>query len=97
MSTYGINKFNGKNLMKGTLTADFGKHLLKGSIVDTGKTLTIGAKIKSDASFTGKAKFNGSRGTSQGHFFGKDAASLAGIAEFKNKNLNTAFGGTKNK
>lgn len=97
-TTYGINKFTGNNLLTGTLTADFNSHKLTGSIQNSAITLTLkNTNIAPDtASFSGKAKIDDNLGNVQGHFFGNQAAALAGIAEFDNKDLNTAFGGTKN-
>ncbi len=81
--------------MEGFFDADFTAKTLTGELYGDVSTLTIDAKIKSDASFNGTAKFDTVAGKSKGHFFGNQAASLAGIAEFDNKDLNTAFGGTK--
>lgn len=92
----GINKFNGNNKLTGTFNANFGTHSLTGTISNSSLVLSISAFINtSDASFSGSALANGNFGTSQGHFFGANAASLAGFAKFTNRDLDTAFGGTK--
>ncbi|MDG6881396.1 Uncharacterised protein [Phocoenobacter uteri] len=97
-TTYGVNKFTGNNVMKGKLIADFDKNTLVGGIANAGNKLVIQAEIKpASASFDGDALFNGTKGDSKGHFFGNQAVNLAGIAEFADKDKNTAFGGTKNK
>jgi len=63
----------------------------------TGLSIAINASINSaDASFSGAAVANSSAvGTSEGHFYGADAAALAGIAKFANRDYDTAFGGAK--
>ncbi|OOF77522.1 hypothetical protein BKG96_08305 [Rodentibacter caecimuris] len=97
----GINKNTelDKELLKGQFTADFSKNTLNGSISKTGLTVKVNdAKIDSGkASFKGVATANGKvRGLTEGHFFGKDAAALAGYAKFNGNNqFDTAFGGTK--
>jgi hypothetical protein len=99
----GINNHVAWNtaVLQGDLKADFGRKTLAGTLTRaTGdlKTLGINAYIRpSDASFSGNAIANGSvNGTTNGHFFGNNAASLAGIAQFdNNKKLNAAFGGAK--
>ncbi|CAM3820767.1 Slam-dependent surface lipoprotein [Avibacterium endocarditidis] len=96
----GINNNNdlNKGVLKGQFTADFRNKTLKGDISRQDLTVEVNAKIKSDASFSGSAKANGVvDGTSQGHFFGKDAATLAGYAKFTDHKYDTAFGGSKNK
>ena len=95
----GLNKFNGSNLLSGTFDADFGAGTLDGALSGNGLTLAIVANINSaDASFAGSATANGSvAGTTQGQFFGANAAALAGIATFSgNSQYDTAFGGSKN-
>ncbi|TCP94723.1 hypothetical protein EDC44_11526 [Cricetibacter osteomyelitidis] len=85
-------------VLKGQMTADFGKGKLNGSIAKSGLTVKVeNATIKSNASFSGDAYANGSiKGETKGHFFGKDAAALAGYAKFNGNNkYDTAFGGTK--
>lgn len=87
-----------KEILKGQFTADFSKNTLNGSISKTGLTVKVdNAKINKDAGFTGKAIANGNiNGITKGHFFGKDAAALAGYARFNGNNqFDTAFGGTK--
>lgn len=96
-TTYGVNKFTGDNLLRGTLTADFTAKTLTGSIQNSAMTLELDNTTinPTTASFSGGASANSASGNVQGHFFGNQAAALAGIAEFDDKNLNTAFGGTK--
>ncbi|OOF83837.1 hypothetical protein BKG93_09170 [Rodentibacter ratti] len=97
----GINKNTELNQeqLKGQFKADFAKNRLNGSISKTGLTVQVNdAKIDSgSASFKGVATANGKfRGNTEGHFFGKDAAALAGYAKFNGNNqFDTAFGGTK--
>lgn len=93
----GINNYNGSNLLNGTLNANFDTGNLSGSMSRTGLSIAINASIdSSDASFSGAAIANSSViGTSEGHFYGADAAALAGIAKFANRDYDTAFGGAK--
>ncbi len=93
----GINNYNGSNLLTGTLNANFGTGNLSGSMSRTGLSIAISASINStDASFSGAALANSSTmGTTEGHFYGADAAALAGIAKFANRDYDTAFGGAK--
>ncbi|WP_330110566.1 Slam-dependent surface lipoprotein [Methylophaga thalassica] len=93
----GINNYNGSNLLTGTLNANFGTGNLSGSMSRTGLSIAINASINSaDASFSGAALANSSTlGTTEGHFYGADAAALAGIAKFANRDYDTAFGGAK--
>ncbi|WP_289286563.1 Slam-dependent surface lipoprotein [Methylophaga sp. UBA3991] len=93
----GINNYNGSNLLTGTLNANFGTDNLSGSMSRTGLSIAINASIdSSDASFSGDALANSSTmGTTEGHFYGADAAALAGIAKFSNRDYDTAFGGAK--
>ncbi|BDZ73896.1 hypothetical protein GCM10025856_16150 [Methylophaga marina] len=93
----GINNYNGSNLLTGTLNANFGTGNLSGTMSRTGLSIAINASINSaDASFSGDAVANSSAiGTSEGHFYGADAAALAGIAKFANRDYDTAFGGAQ--
>ncbi|MGC7561199.1 Slam-dependent surface lipoprotein [Pasteurella sp. 22655_41Tandhals] len=86
-----------KEVLKGQMRADFNKGKLNGSISKSGLIVKVeDAKINSDASFSGNARANGVIGSTNGHFFGKDAAALAGYAKFNGNNqYDTAFGGTK--
>jgi len=96
-ATYTVAGLNNSNVLTGTLTATFGgTNKLIGALSGNAIALSINANINSDASFNGYANANGTQGTTNGSFFGANAASLAGIAEFSNTSLNTAFGGTKN-
>ncbi|WP_162616790.1 Slam-dependent surface lipoprotein [Aggregatibacter kilianii] len=95
----GINKHRGPNtaVLKGEMKADFGAKTLNGTIARSGLSVAVNSKINADASFNGTAKANNSvNGISKGHFYGNQAAALAGIADFGAHNqYNTAFGGTK--
>lgn len=96
----GINNYVNQNspIMTGTLTADFGAKKLNGTIAKTGLSVAINNAVinTAQASFSGAAKANGSiNGRTQGHFYGNNAAALAGVADFNNPKLNTAFGGTR--
>ncbi|WP_040976147.1 Slam-dependent surface lipoprotein [Necropsobacter massiliensis] len=98
-SVQGINQHGklGAEMLKGELTADFGKKQVNGSMSKTGLTVSINdAKISGNA-FSGAAVANKTvAGTTQGHFFGNNAAALAGYAKFAGHNqYDTAFGGTK--
>ncbi|RMH90738.1 hypothetical protein EBB59_09800 [Lysobacter pythonis] len=101
----GINKHNtlGTNLMSGTFTADFGANTLSGSIANSDLKVTINANI-SGSGFNGTATAmstntstpNGASGSSQGQFYGNQAAALAGMATFAGgSQYDTAFGGNK--
>ncbi|MBR0573126.1 MULTISPECIES: Slam-dependent surface lipoprotein [Pasteurellaceae] len=98
-SVQGINQNNDLNkaLLKGEFTADFGKKRLDGTLSKSNLNITVKARIKSDASFGGRAVANNNvRGSAKGHFFGKDASALAGYTKFEvNNQYDTAFGGTK--
>ncbi len=97
----GVNKFSGENILAGTFTADFGAQSLTGSVQNAALKVNVNAQINvTTAAFNGSASadVNGvttNGGTSQGHFFGANANSLAGIATFTNSDLDTAFGGSK--
>jgi len=98
-SVAGLNKFNGSNLLSGTFRADFGSGKLLGGLTGGSLAINVNANINSaNASFAGSATANGSvAGTTQGQFFGANAATLAGIATFSgNSQYDTAFGGSKN-
>ncbi|MGB0894225.1 MAG: Slam-dependent surface lipoprotein [Parashewanella sp.] len=97
VATYTVTGLNHGNALGGRLTANFNSNTLRGNV----GAINIGARINaSNASFAGSAFViqNGSWnvGTTNGHFFGQNAAALAGIAKFANRKLDTAFGGTKN-
>ena len=95
----GINNYVNQNspIMTGTLTADFGSKRLNGTIAKKGLSVAINnASINTaQASFDGAAKANGVIGKTHGNFYGNNAAALAGVADFNNPKLNTAFGGTR--
>ncbi|MDB6371906.1 Slam-dependent surface lipoprotein [Photorhabdus bodei] len=93
----GINQYSGSNALHGTFTADFGQKRLTGSIANSALTVGINSVIKTDGSFVGSATAGGAVGRNSGHFFGDNAASLAGTATFaSDHSKDTAFGGTKN-
>lgn len=97
----GINHFSGSNKLSGTFTADFAQQTLTGDIANASLSINVDSTIDAaSASFNGTATANQAgvttQGISQGHFFGADAATLAGIATFAgNSDLDTAFGGAK--
>lgn len=107
-ATYTVAGINGSatNLLTGNFTANFGTGTLDGSLNGTGtavSNLTLNGVTfnPGTAEFAGAASANGTAGLNntgivQGHFFGANAAALAGIAEFNNASYNTAFGGAKN-
>jgi len=107
-ATYTVAGINGSasNLLTGNFTANFGAGTLEGSLTGTGTTvsnLTLDGVTfnPGSAAFSGFAIANGTAGLDdsgavQGHFFGANAAALAGIAKFDNVSYNTAFGGAKN-
>lgn len=95
---------NANNLLHGTLTANFNKGTLKGSLnraVNGGANVTnkldINGSIKSTGNITGNAVANNSvKGKVNGQLFGAGASSVAGVATFNGKTqFDTAFGGTK--
>lgn len=102
----GINNYNGSNLYSGTLNANFSQNTLAGSISRGfvgANVVSIEAKINSaNASFAGSAKHStnwgvtNQNGQTQGHFFGNNAQSLAGVATFADRSKDVAFGGIKN-
>lgn len=112
----GINQYSGgadkagapNDLLKGELTADFGKGSLAGTLTRTKagdatkvvNTLALSGGTGIDAakgSFNTNAVANGNvNGAANGHFFGKAAAAIGGIAKFEGQpNFDTAFGGSK--
>ncbi|WP_109428608.1 Slam-dependent surface lipoprotein [Aggregatibacter kilianii] len=95
----GINKHRDPNtaVLKGEMKADFGAKTLNGTISRTGLAVAVNSRISADASFNGTARANNSvNGVTKGHFYGNQAAALAGIADFGTHNqYNTAFGGMK--
>lgn len=101
-SVSGINEYSGSNLMSGTFTANFGTNSLSGSLSNSGLAVNIGSAsfdsagniTSSTANANGAAGFV-SGGDVTGNFFGSNAAALAGIATFSNRDYDTAFGGTK--
>ncbi len=101
----GVNKFSGSNKLTATgsdvFTANFGTQTLTGTLSNSSLSVSVNANINaSTAAFNGTAAATTggttTNGTSQGHFFGANASALAGIATFTNKDLDTAFGGSKN-
>ncbi|WP_339649184.1 Slam-dependent surface lipoprotein [Halopseudomonas pelagia] len=101
-SVNGINEYSGSNLMSGTFTANFATNSLSGSLANSGLAVNIGSASFDSAGniSSSNASANGSagvvtNGSVTGNFFGSDAAALAGIATFSNRDYDTAFGGTK--
>ncbi|PHM38488.1 Slam-dependent surface lipoprotein [Xenorhabdus innexi] len=92
----GVNQYSGSNALSGTFTADFGEKTLIGSMANAAMTVNIDADIYADASFEGDASIGNLIGTTEGHFFGDNASSLAGYARFDDdSSKDTAFGGSK--
>ncbi|UJF25374.1 transferrin-binding protein-like solute binding protein [Suttonella sp. R2A3] len=91
----GIRQYQHNGMMTGTLTANFATNKLSGNVGD----INFGNNVNIDsnnASFAGGVSVGSTPGGTEGHFFGNNAAQLAGIATFaSNKNLDTAFGGKK--
>lgn len=104
----GINNYDGTNLLSGDLTASFSSAAprLTGSLSSGFLEVSLQANINAaDASFKGSAEALNpsnrqvlSSGDTQGHFFVNDTVTaLAGFAQFKEKELNTVFGGSVKK
>ncbi|MCK9506132.1 MAG: transferrin-binding protein-like solute binding protein [Porticoccaceae bacterium] len=106
----GINNYHTTGtLLTGTLTAKFGtghgsdSNTLKGTlsrapVSGTTSSLALDAAINTgNGTFSGSATANGTvSGNSSGRFYGANVDALAGIAVFSsNRDLDTAFGGTK--
>ena len=109
-ATYDVTATNnyylsGNDLLTGTLTADFGAATLTGSMTNSLYGINIGTTtINSDASVTGagtaSATFLGfipvaSGGDVSAQFY-NGQVDLAGMVDFNDTLLDTAFGGTKN-
>lgn len=103
----GINDYTTRGLLSGTFNATFngsGGGSISGSIAGGGLTVNIGTATITGANFSGSGTASAttsggtvSGGNVNGTFFGTNATSLAGIATFAgNRQLDTAFGGTKN-
>ncbi|EMC2290394.1 hypothetical protein VB661_004118 [Salmonella enterica] len=68
-----------------------------GDIAFSGGSInTVGNDVRLAASSVSVASNGGSGGTLSGNFYGTGASSVAGAVAFSNRDLNTAFGGTKN-
>lgn len=92
----GINRYNGSNVMTGTLRADYGRRTLVGSMRNSALTVGINATIyPAQTTFGGTATAGGVRGTTKGHFYGARATGIAGVAQFSNRAYDTAFGGRR--
>ncbi|WP_131667685.1 Slam-dependent surface lipoprotein [Psychrobacter pygoscelis] len=99
----GMNNYHTSRLMVGNLKANFRTNKIDGMLHDGVFQVFIDNNTinPSDASFSGNAKAYvvgrplDNRGNSEGHFFGNRGKSLAGIATFNNRLLNTSFGGTR--
>ncbi|MFS1524098.1 Slam-dependent surface lipoprotein [Microbulbifer sp. 2304DJ12-6] len=99
-SVKGVNHYTStqNNQLSGTFTADFGAQTLNGALSHGALVIDIDTNIDlTTAEFSGTATTVLANGTATGHFFGADAAALAGIAQFPGvaRGLDTAFGGTK--
>tara|TARA_Y100000815_G_scaffold210829_1_gene195285 strand:+ start:140 stop:886 length:747 start_codon:yes stop_codon:yes gene_type:complete len=101
-SVTGVNDYSGSNLMSGSFDVNFGTNELSGYVENASFGVTVDGSI-SGAAISGSATaYNAStltelddNGVLSGHFFGNNAAALAGIATFSNRDYDTAFGGTK--
>lgn len=102
-SVKGINKFTGNNVLSGTFDVNYSTRKLSGSIQNSVLTVSLGSDVRysrNSAKFTGSAKATGTAGSVsgvvEGHFFGANAAGLAGVTRFAHRpEYDTAFGGTK--
>lgn len=104
-SVKGISDYASKGLLTGSFTANFGASTLTGSIANSGSGYTVnigtadidGVNIIGDnASATLAGSTVATGGDVSGRFYGSNAAALAGVATFSNRQYDTAFGGTKN-
>ncbi|RTZ14617.1 hypothetical protein EJ063_14970 [Vibrio aquaticus] len=99
-ATYTVAGINNGATLAGQFTADFAAQKLNGSLSNSNLAIHLyNNNINAaTAEFSGTAVANGLKiGQSQGHFFGADAAFLAGFAKFAgDSTLDTAFGGSKN-
>lgn len=105
LGAVGVDQNGNRVLTAAEFTVDFDNNKLIGSLerldhantAGVTDTLTIHAGINSsNGSFYGLAQANGHQnGFSSGQFYGGDASSLAGVAEFADRNLDTAFGGER--
>mgnify|MGYP000431873096 CR=1 FL=1 len=109
-ATYDVTATNnyylsGNDLLTGTLTADFGAATLSGSMTNSLYGINIGTTtINSDASVTGTGTASAtllgfipvaSGGDVSAQFY-NGQVDLAGMVDFNDTLLDTAFGGTKN-
>ena len=106
-SVKGVSDYANNGILTGTFFASFAGTggTLAGSISNSGSGygVNIGSATISGAAFSGagaSATQSGvtvaSGGDVSGRFFGANAAALAGIVEFSNRQYDTAFGGSKN-
>ena len=106
-SINGVSDYDNNGLLSGTFLASFqgAGGVLAGSISNSasGYGVNIGTAVISGVNFSGNsatATQSGvtvaSGGDVSGRFFGADAAALAGIATFADRQYDTAFGGAKN-
>lgn len=94
----GINQFDGEAKLAGSFNADFADKSYTGALEGVNSHSMMGS-IGDNGSFSGSAIANGAtNGTSMGQFFGDNAEQVAGILSYKdNRELDTAFGGQKDK
>lgn len=96
---YTVTGINNGDALSGTYTANFTAGTLQGELSGSGTVtnLVIDATFGAgNATFSGDAVANSTvDGTTSGQFFGANAASLAGIAKFTDRQYDTAFGGVK--
>ena len=106
-SIKGVSDYANKGVLTGTFTASFNGTggLLTGRISNAFSEyeVDIVAASISGAEFSGSSAmafhYNylvATGGTVSGRFFGVNAAALAGLVTFSNRQYNTAFGGSKN-
>lgn len=94
----GINDVRNSDILNGEFTANFVTNKIGGTLSNSTLDINIDNNTidPSTASFSGAAQANGNiQGTSQGEFFGNEAAALGGIATFENNIYDTAFAGIK--
>jgi hypothetical protein len=81
-----------------TINVDFAAKTVNGTIAMPGlrRDITLNTGCINGTSYAGRASVSGDNsGRYQGGFFGENAKETAGMVEFDNTSLNTAFGGTR--
>lgn len=80
------------------INVDFAAKTVNGTIEMPGlrRDITLNTGRINGTSYAGRASVSGDNsGRYQGGFFGENAKETAGMVEFDNTSLNTAFGGTR--